>query len=100
MSRKEILRNQRWRIGIIRHAEEVTHNIAKICRYFGISRTAFYRRYKRYKKYGVAGLKDRSHRPIHSPNTTQARNYRQNNLFEGDLSFWSLEDPCVSKSLS
>lgn len=40
MSRNEILKNQRWRLGIIRHAEEVTHNVAKTCRYFGISRTA------------------------------------------------------------
>jgi len=37
------LKNQRWRLAIVRHAEEVTHNIAKTCRYYGISRTAFYR---------------------------------------------------------
>ena len=29
MSWNEILRNQRWRLGIILHAEEVTHNVAK-----------------------------------------------------------------------
>ena len=40
MLRNEILRNQRWRLGINRHAEEVTHNVAKTCRYFGLSRTA------------------------------------------------------------
>ncbi len=71
MSKNEILRNQRWRLGIIRHAEEVTHNVAKTCRYFGISRTAFYRWYKKYEKDGEEGLKDRSHRPIHSPNSTK-----------------------------
>ncbi len=60
MTEKEISRKQRWRLGIIRHAEEVTHNIAKTCRYFGISRTAFYKWYERYKKYGVEGLKHRS----------------------------------------
>ncbi len=64
MSRNEILRNQKWRLGIIRHAEEVTHNIAKTCRYFGISRTAFYKWYERYQNYGVEGLKDRSCRPL------------------------------------
>jgi len=64
MSRNEILRNQKWRLGIIRHAEEVTHNIAKTCRYFGISRTAFYKWYERYQNYGVEGLKDRSRRPL------------------------------------
>ncbi|MCK4431976.1 MAG: transposase, partial [Candidatus Aminicenantes bacterium] len=71
MSKKEIQRNQRWRLCIIRHAEEVTHNIAKTCRYFGISRTAFYRWYERYKKYGEEGLKDRSRRPFHSPRGTK-----------------------------
>ena len=75
MSRNEILRNQRWRLGIISHAEEVTHNIAKTCRYFGISRTAFYRWYERYKKYGVEGLKDRSHWPIHSPMQPRSQKY-------------------------
>ena len=47
MSKNEILRNQKWSLGIIRHAREGTHNIAKACRYFGISRTAFYRWYER-----------------------------------------------------
>jgi len=71
MSRNEILRKQRWRLGIIRHAEEVTHNIAKTCRYFGISRTAFYKWYERYQNHGVEGLKDRSCRPLHSPHATK-----------------------------
>ncbi|MGO9614739.1 MAG: hypothetical protein ACLPX5_17130 [Dissulfurispiraceae bacterium] len=38
MSEKEMLRNQRKRLGIIRHYEEVTKNVAKTARYFGISR--------------------------------------------------------------
>jgi hypothetical protein len=53
MSNKEILRLQAWRLGIIRHVEEVTGNIAKTCRYYGISRKAYYRWLKRYEKYGV-----------------------------------------------
>lgn len=71
MSEKEILRNQRWRLGIIHHAEEVTGNVAKTCRYFGISRTAFYRWYERHQKYGVEGLRDRSRRPLNSPRATR-----------------------------
>jgi len=71
MSEKEILRNQRWRSGIMRHAEEVTKNIAKTCRYFGIGRTAFYRWYWRYQKYGIEGLRDRTRRPLNSPRTTK-----------------------------
>lgn len=71
MSEKEILRRQRWRLGIIRHANEVTKNIAKTCRYFGISRATFYHWQTKYQKYGVDGLRDRSRRPLHSPRETQ-----------------------------
>ena len=71
MTREEVSRNQRKRLGIIRHVEEVTHNVAKTCRYFGISRATFYRWYERYQKYGPEGLKDGSRRPLHSPRATK-----------------------------
>ena len=68
---QEPVRNQRWRLGILRHVEEVTHNVAKTCRYFGISRTAYYRWLERYQKSGEEGLFDRSRRPKHSPRVTE-----------------------------
>ena len=71
MSEKEIVRLQHWRLGIIRHALEVTKNVAKTCRYYGISRAAFYRWYERYQKDGEAGLRDKSRRPFRSPRATQ-----------------------------
>ena len=71
MSEQEILRNQRRRLGIIQHAEEVTKNVAKTCRYFGISRTMFYLWYRRYLEQGADGLRDRSRRPLHSPRATK-----------------------------
>lgn len=71
MSEKEIVRLQQWRLGIIRHALEVTKNIAKTCRYYGISRACFYRWYERYQKEGEVGLRDKSRRPFHSPRATQ-----------------------------
>jgi transposase InsO family protein len=71
MSEKEILRNQARRLGVIRHFEEVTKSISKTCRYFGISRAAFYRWRNRYQKYGDHGLRDRSRRPLNSPRTTR-----------------------------
>ena len=43
MSGAEMIRNQRWRLRIIRHVEEITHNVAKTYRYYGINRMAFYR---------------------------------------------------------
>lgn len=72
MSNKEILRLQKWRLGILHHALEVTHNVAKTCRYYGIGRTAWYEWYNRYQKQGEEGLKDKSRRPLHSPRATQA----------------------------
>jgi transposase-like protein len=58
------LRNQKWRLGVIHHFEEVSHKISKTCRYFGISRTALPRWLKRYQKSGEVGLRGRSRRPI------------------------------------
>ena len=71
MTEKEISRNQKWRLGFIRHAEEITKNVAKTCRYFGITRTTFYRWYRRYQNDGLEGLKDLSRRQFHSPHATR-----------------------------
>lgn len=72
MSEKEIIRLQKWRLGVLRHVEEVTHNAAKTCRYYGIGRTVYYEWYNRYQAEGEEGLRDKSRRPIHSPRATQA----------------------------
>ncbi len=72
MSEKEIVRLQRWRLGVIRHALEVSHNVAKTCRYYGIGRTAYYEWYKRYQEEGEEGLRDKSRRPLHSPLATSS----------------------------
>jgi len=37
MTEKEVIRIQRWRLAIICHAQEVSHNVAKTCRYYGIA---------------------------------------------------------------
>ena len=71
MSEKEIVRLQNWRLGVLHHAEEVTHNVAKTCRYYGIGRTAFYKWYNPYQEHGEEGLRDKSRRPIHSPRATK-----------------------------
>jgi transposase len=67
---KEMDRNAARRLAIIRHAEEVTGNVAKTCRYYGISRQVFYTWLRRYQAEGVAGLRDRSRRPAHCPHET------------------------------
>ena len=50
MSAKEIKRLWNWRLGIICHAQEVSHNVVKTCRYYGISRSVFYKWLERYEK--------------------------------------------------
>jgi transposase InsO family protein len=67
---RELDKNAARRLAIIRHAEEVTGNVALTCRYYGISRTVFYRWLHRYEAEGLAGLRDRSRRPQHCPHET------------------------------
>ncbi|GAA2397481.1 IS481 family transposase [Actinomadura vinacea] len=63
-------REAKGRLAVIRHVEEVTGNVAQTCRYFGISRQAYYIWYRRYQAEGVEGLRTRSKRPKTSPNAT------------------------------
>lgn len=50
-------REIRRKLKILRHAEQ-NGNTAKTCRYFGVSRSTFYRWQSRYNKPGEAGLKN------------------------------------------
>src|SRR4051794_40347859 len=60
------------RLAILRHAEEVTSNVALTCCYYGISRHAFYKWCRRYEEFGLDGLRDRSSRPLGlRPNETR-----------------------------
>ena len=70
MNERQLDRNAARRLAIIRHAREVTGNVALTCRYHGISRQVFYTWYRRYETEGLAGLRDRSKRPLHCPNET------------------------------
>ena len=65
-------REAKRRLAIIRHVEEVTGNVALTCRYYGISRQAYYVWYRRYLAEGVDGLRTRSKRPKTCPHATRA----------------------------
>ena len=71
MTEKELARGAARRLAIIRHAQEVTGNVSLTCRYFGITRQAFYIWLRRYEEHGLEGLRDRSRRPRTSPNATK-----------------------------
>ena len=70
MTERELSRAAARRLAILRHAEEVTGNVALTCRYFGISRPLYYTWLRRYEEHGVDGLRPRSRRPHTSPNAT------------------------------
>lgn len=70
MTEREFDRRAAHRLSVLRHAEEVTGNVALTCRYYGITRQTFYAWKRRYDELGVVGLRDRSRRPVHSPNAT------------------------------
>jgi transposase-like protein len=67
---RELARAAAHRLAIIRHAQEVTGNVALTCRYYGISRHTYYNWFRRYEEQGIEGLRDRSRRPHTSPNAT------------------------------
>jgi len=70
MDDREQQRKIRRRLAVLRHAEEVTGNVAATCRYYGISRPTFYKWLHRYEEHGEEGLRDGSSRPHQSPNAT------------------------------
>ncbi len=72
MTERERYRNAARRLAIIRHAQEVTGNVARTCRYYGITRQVYYKWLRRYEEGGLEGLRDRSRRPHVSPNATKA----------------------------
>ncbi|MGV0739750.1 helix-turn-helix domain-containing protein [Mycobacterium syngnathidarum] len=66
-SEKDLVRRANQRLAVLKHAEEVSGNVATTCRYYGISRNVFYRWRRRYEDEGLDALKDRSSAPLHCP---------------------------------
>ena len=71
MDDREQQRKTRHRLTVLRHAEEVSGNVAATCRYYGISRPTFYKWRNRFEQLGADGLRDRSSKPHHSPTAPQ-----------------------------
>jgi transposase InsO family protein len=72
MTEQVLDRQQKHRLAVLRHADEISGNVAATCRYYGISRQVFYTWQRRFDADGVDGLKPRSRRPKTSPNATHA----------------------------
>ena len=70
MTEREQLATLKHRLATLRHAAEVTGNVAQTCRDFGISRPTFYKWLHQYDEFGEERLRDRSSRPKHCPHET------------------------------
>src|SRR2546427_488252 len=70
MTEREQARTAARRLTIIRHAQEVSGSVARTCRYYGISCPTYFKWLRRYEELGLEGLRDRSRRPLTSPNAT------------------------------
>ncbi len=70
MTKAQQARLVAWRLKILNWAQGEPRQVARTCRYFGISRTAFYRWKKRYEEHGEAGLADRPRTPHTHPRET------------------------------
>lgn len=70
MTKAEHTRLVAWRLKILRTAQGEPRQVARTCRYFGISRTAYYRWKKRFDEFAEAGLADRPRAPHRSPHST------------------------------
>jgi transposase-like protein len=71
VTEQQLARMANRRLAILRHAEEITGNVALTCRYYGISRQVFYKWRRRFDELGLDGLRDRSSRPRVCPNETR-----------------------------
>ena len=68
--KREQERRARARLRVLHHFEQVTRNVSQTCRFWGISRTLFYRWRDRYRQDGLGGLHDGPRGPRHHPFTT------------------------------
>ena len=70
MTKAERTRLLTWRFKILQQAAEVPRNVARTCRYVGISRKTYYKWKRRYDEHGETGLCDRPRAPLRSPRST------------------------------
>ena len=98
MTEQELTRRAKRRLAMIRHAEEITGNVALTCRYYGISRQAYDTWYRRYQADGLDGLRDRSSAPLVCPNTTPTEVVGKIIYLRQHYHFARSRSPCTSSA--
>src|ERR671918_1074473 len=98
VSEQELERQAKHRLQVIRHAKEVTGNVAQTCRYYGISRQTFYAWYRRYEEKGLVGLRDRSKRPRVSPKATQVEVVERSSICAPTITSDPRRSRCISSA--
>ena len=99
MNERERDKNAPWRLAILRHTEEVTGNAALTCRYFGITRQAFYLRRRRYEAGGVRGAAGPLQAAAVVPARDQYRDRREDHLPAAGLPLRSGQDRDVPEAV-
>ncbi len=49
MTERELERRAKHKLAVLKHVEEVSGSVSATCRYYGISRTCYYKWLKRYE---------------------------------------------------
>jgi transposase-like protein len=100
VTEKERERRARHRLAIIHHAQEVTRNVSKTCRYYGITRTAYYKWLRRYEAGDLEALKRRVIATTPQPPDDAGRGGGQDRLPAQHLPLRAAQDRDVPRSLS
>jgi hypothetical protein len=97
MTNQELARGAARRLAIIRHAREVSGNVAGTCRYYGISRQAYDAWLRRYEAGGVEARRDRSRRPHVSPTPPRPRSSARSSTSAGATTSGPTRSPCTKR---
>lgn len=77
LSEKDLVRRAGRRLAVLRHAREVSGNVAATCRYYGISRNVFYRWKAPVRGRGPGGSQGPLQRPAPQPGDDPSGSDRQ-----------------------
>jgi transposase-like protein len=97
VSERELERQAKHRLEVIRHAREVTGNVALTCRNYGISRQTYYSWVRRYEEFGLDGLRDRSKRP-HVTGRPRAKSWQRSSSSVPSTTSAARRSRCISSA--